>query len=137
MRSRCQAPSDIARAMNGLSTAEAAERLTRFGPNALPEAAPDPLWRRFLRQFASPLIFILLFALAFDLGLWIYEGGHGWPIEATAIGLILLLNAGLGLYQERRSEAALARLKALAGAHAWVRRDGEFVRIPSDEVVRG
>jgi magnesium-transporting ATPase (P-type) len=117
--------------MNGFSTAEATERLSRFGPNALPEHAPDPLWRRFVRQFQSPLIYILLFALAFDLGLWFYEGAHGWPIEATAIGLILLFNAALGLYQEYRSEAALARLKALAGAQAWVLRDGTLVRLPT------
>jgi Ca2+-transporting ATPase len=121
--------------MNGLSSSEATERLARFGPNALPERAPDPWWRRFLRQFASPLIFILLFALAFDLGLWLYEGARGWPIEASAIGLILLLNAALGLYQERRSEAALATLKALAGAQAWVLRDGHLVRLPTQDVV--
>jgi P-type Ca2+ transporter type 2C len=100
--------------MNGLSTAEATARLSRIGPNALPEQPPVPLWRRFVRQFQSPLIYILLFALAFDLGLWFYEGAHAWPIEATAIGLILLFNAALGLYQEQRSEAALTRLKALA-----------------------
>jgi Ca2+-transporting ATPase len=123
--------------MSGLSTAEAAGRLARTGPNALPEAAAEPVWRRFVRQFNSPLIFILLFALAFDAGLWIYEGAHGWPIEATAIGLILLFNAVLGLYQERRSEAALARLRALAAAHAWVLRDGEFVRLPIDRLVPG
>ena len=123
--------------MNGLSTAEATERLSRVGPNALPEHAPDPLWRRFVRQFRSPLIYILLFALAFDLGLWIYEGAHAWPIEATAIGLILLFNAALGLYQEQRSEAALTRLKALAGAQAWVIRDGHLVRLPSQALVPG
>ncbi|RPI49976.1 MAG: HAD family hydrolase, partial [Acidobacteria bacterium] len=123
--------------MNGLSTTEAAERLSRIGPNALPEKRPDPLWRRFVRQFNSPLIFILLFALAFDLGLWLYEGAQGWPVEATAIGLILLFNAALGLYQEQRSEAALARLKALAGAQAWVLRDGELVRLPTQDVVPG
>jgi len=123
--------------MNGLSTAEAAERLSRFGPNALPETRPDPLWRRFVRQFNSPLIFILLFALAFDFGLWVYEGAQNWPVEATAIALILLFNAALGLYQEQRSEAALARLKALAGAQAWVFRDGELVRLPTHDVVPG
>lgn len=123
--------------MNGLSTAEATERLSRVGPNALHERAPDPLWRRFVRQFQSPLIFILLFALAFDLGLWIYEDAHAWPIEATAIGLILLFNAALGLYQEYRSEAALARLKALAGAQAWVLRDGQLARLPSHALVPG
>ena len=117
--------------MTGLSTAEATERLSRVGPNALPSSAHDPLWRRFARQFQSPLIYILLFALAFDVGLWFYEGAHAWPIEATAIGLILLLNAALGLYQEQRSEAALARLKALAGAQAWVLRDGQLARLPT------
>ena len=121
----------------GLSTADAAERFVRFGPNALPEQPPQPLWRRFLRQFNSPLIFILLFALAFDFGLWVYEGAHGWPVEAIAIGLILLFNAALGLYQEQRSEAALARLKALAGAQAWVLRDGQFVRLPTQHLVPG
>ena len=123
--------------MNGLSTAEATARLSRVGPNRLPEPAADPLWRRFARQFQSPLIYILLFALAFDLGLWVYGGAHAWPIEATAITLILLFNAGLGLYQEQRSEAALARLKALAGAQAWVLRDGHLVRLPVDTLVPG
>lgn len=68
--------------MNGLSTAEATGRLSRVGPNALPEHAPDPLWRRFVRQFQSPLIYILLFALAFDLGLWFHEGAHLAPARA-------------------------------------------------------
>ena len=123
--------------MNGLSTADATARLSRVGPNALPERARDPLWRRFVHQFQSPLIYILLFALAFDLGLWVYAGAHAWPIEANAIGLILLFNAALGLYQERRSETALARLKALAGAQAWVIRDGHLVRLPSHALVPG
>lgn len=121
----------------GLSTADAEARLARIGPNALPDKRPDPLWRRFLRQFNNPLIFILLFALAFDTGLWVYEGASGWPIEAGAIALILWFNAVLSLYQERRSEAALARLKALAGAHAWVLRDGELVRLPTHALVPG
>jgi P-type Ca2+ transporter type 2C len=123
--------------MPGLSAAEATERLSRVGPNALPQRAPDPLWRRFVRQFASPLIYILLFALAFDFGLWLYEGSQAWPIEASAIALILLLNAALGLYQERRSEAALAQLQALAGTQAWVLRDGHLVRLPTQALVPG
>jgi Ca2+-transporting ATPase len=124
-------------ARRGLSTADAAARHASVGPNALPEPAPLPLWRRFVRQFASPLIYILLFALAFDLGLWISEGARAWPIEAGAIGLILLFNAVLGLYQEQRSEAALARLKVLGGAQAWVMRDGQLVRLPTPALVPG
>jgi Ca2+-transporting ATPase len=123
--------------MNGLSSAEAIDRLSRVGPNALPERAPDPAWLRFARQFNSPLIFILLFALAFDVGVWVYEGGHGWPIEAAAIGLILFFNALLGVYQEHRSEAALVRLKAMAAAQSWVLRDGELTRIPARALVPG
>lgn len=123
--------------MNGLSSADAAERLSRFGPNALPEPARDPLWRRFVRQYQSPLIYILLFALAFDLGIWFSEGAQVWPIEAVAIALILLFNATLGLYQEHRSEAAVARLKAMAGAHSWVLRDGQLARLPSHRLVPG
>ena len=122
---------------HGLSSQEAAQRLSKFGPNALPEQPPRPLWRRFLKQFQSPLIYILLFALAFDLGVFIHEGAHGWPIESLAIGLILIFNAALGLYQEQRSEAALARLTALAGAQAWVLRDGQLVHLPTREIVPG
>jgi hypothetical protein len=85
-------------------------------------------------QFNSPLIFILLFALAFDVGVWVDERAQGWPIEASAIALILLFNAALGLYQEQRSEAALSRLKALAGAHAWALRNGEFIRVPTQDL---
>jgi P-type Ca2+ transporter type 2C len=123
--------------MTGLSAAEAARRLDATGPNALPERRADPFWLRFLRQFASPLIYILLFALAFDLALWAYEGASDFPVDAIAIAVILLLNAGLGLYQEYRSEAALARLRDLAGAHAWVLRDGQLVRISIADVVPG
>src|SRR5918995_5221993 len=129
------APDLSIRSSVGLSQSEANERFAQVGPNALPEQRPEPIWRRFMRQFDSPLIFILLFALAFDAGLWVYEGAHGWPIEATAITLILVFNAALGLYQEQRSEAALSRLKALGGAHAWVLRDGELVRLPTHALV--
>lgn len=70
----------------GLSHAEAARRLAECGSNALPEAEPVRLWQRLLRQFMSPLIYILLFALALDLGLWGWEGALGVPFESLAIG---------------------------------------------------
>ena len=121
----------------GLSSAEAQARFERLGPNALPEPARDPLAFRFLKQFASPLIYILLAALAFDLGLWVFEGMRGWPIEAIAIALILLFNAALSLYQETRSEAALARLSMLAAPKSWVLRDGTFSHISTRQIVQG
>lgn len=121
----------------GLTRAEAQVRLKRHGPNVLPVTQPVPLWKRFLNQFRSPLIYILLFALGVDLAIWLVAGHSSWPLESFAIALILLLNAGLGVYQESKAEAALARLKALAESLVWVRRDGELVHLPSTEIVPG
>ncbi len=121
----------------GLSRAEAEARLREYGPNVLPETQPTPLWRRFVAQFRSPLIYVLLFALAVDLTIWFIEGAKGLPVESCAIALILLLNAGLGVYQESKAEAALGRLKALAEASVWVLRDGHIVRLAAAALVPG
>ncbi len=123
--------------MQGLSQAESASRLKQYGPNALPEAPPEPLLRRFLRQFQSPLIYILLFALVVDLFVWVREGASGVPVETFVIGLILFLNAALGTWQEQKAEAALAHLKALAAPQVWTMRDGEWRPIAAAELVPG
>jgi Ca2+-transporting ATPase len=122
---------------SGLSHSEAEARLRQYGPNALPDAPSISVWRRLLEQFRSPLIYILLFALAADLAIWFVEGRSGWPVESFAIALILLLNAGLGVFQERKAEAALAHLKALAESSVWVVRDGQVIRLPSTQLVPG
>jgi P-type Ca2+ transporter type 2C len=122
---------------SGLSHSEAEARLRQYGPNALPEAPPISVWRRLLEQFRSPLIYILLFALVVDLTIWFLERHLGWPVESLAIALILVLNAGLGVYQERKAEAALAHLKALAESSVWVVREGQVIRLPSTQLVPG
>ena len=121
----------------GLTTEEARRLLAEHGANALPEAAGAPLWLRFLRQFKNPLIYILLFAVAFDVAVWIYEAWQGWPVEGFVIAVVLLLNAGLGTFQEYRSEQAIAQLKALTAFFVWVMRDGKLVKLPSRELVPG
>src|SRR5919112_2327722 len=123
--------------VRGLSDAEARVRLERYGPNALPDKPKESLSRRFVTQFRSPLIYILLFALVIDLGIWLGEGARGLPVESFAIVFILLLNAVLGVYQESKAEAALARLKALAESLVWVLRDGRVVRMHATELVPG
>ena len=90
--------------LRGLSHAEAAHRLTKHGPNALPEGARVGLWQRLIRQFKSALIYILLLALILDLVLWVHEEAKTAPYEAMAIALILVLNAGFGAYQEGKAE---------------------------------
>jgi Ca2+-transporting ATPase len=98
---------------------------------------PIGLWRRLITQFRSPLIYILIFALAVDLTIWLMSGHSGWPVESFAIALILLLNAGLGVFQESKAETALARLKAMSEALVWVMRDGQMVHLPSTQLVPG
>lgn len=123
--------------MTDLTTEDAARLLGEHGPNALPEPSPVPLWRRFAQQFKSPLIYILLFAVAFDVVVWVYEHLEGWPVEGLVIAAVLLLNAGLGTFQEYRSEQALTQLKKLTSSAAWVFRDGKLVQLPSREIVPG
>ncbi len=112
-----------------------AQLQAQFGLNALPEGDSVSFYSRFLRQFKSPVIYILLVALVLDGYFWWSEGAHALPLEAITILLILLLNAFLGVWQESKSEAALARLKALSSPQTWVKRDGCLQQIASADLV--
>jgi P-type Ca2+ transporter type 2C len=57
-------------AESGLTTAEAAERLARVGPNRLDPTAEVPVWRRILAQFADPLVYLLRAAIVVSLVAW-------------------------------------------------------------------
>ncbi len=121
----------------GLTEAEANRRLAVHGPNSVPDDGAEPVWRRLARQFRSPLIYILLVALAVDLIAWWAAGSREWPFEAGAIAAILLMNAALGVWQEQRAERSLARLRELAAPLAWVYRDGRLTQRPAASLVVG
>jgi len=121
----------------GLTAAEAAARLAATGPNALASAPPAPAWRRFLAQFESPLVLLLVAAVAISLAVWALEGAAGAPYESIMILAIVLANATLGYVQEARAEAAIAALRSMAAPHAVVVRDGEQRSIAAAEVVPG
>jgi Ca2+-transporting ATPase len=120
----------------GLSSEEAARRLLTYGPNRLPDVPPPSLLRRFLRQFKSPLIYVLLFAVVFDVVTSLRDHGS-WPVEGTVISVVLLLNASLGVLQESRAENALAELVKLASPLVWAVRDGQLARIAAADLVPG
>jgi Ca2+-transporting ATPase len=120
----------------GLSSEEAVRRLRTYGPNRLPPAARRSLVRRFLAQLASPLIYLLLFAVVFDVVTSLRDAGS-WPVEGTVIACVVALNAALGVMQEYRAEAALAQLEKLATPLVWAVRDGQLVRLAADDVVPG
>lgn len=121
----------------GLSEEEARKRLEKHGPNSIPEGRGPTVWTRIAGQFASPIIWLLVAALAIDLAIWVSEGAAGFPYEGAAIGLILVLNAFLGVFQEYRADAALAKLKELAHPKATVIREGRLKHVPSRELVPG
>jgi Ca2+-transporting ATPase len=102
----------------------------RHGLNELAEAAPAPVWLRFLSQFKDLVIWILIVAA-------IISGLLGeWP-DALAILAIVLLNGLLGFLQEERAGQALAGLRRLSAPTARVVRDGELQSLPARELVPG
>ncbi|MCY2987262.1 MAG: HAD-IC family P-type ATPase [Planctomycetota bacterium] len=111
----------------GLTNAEAQARLKQFGPNAVAEEQTHPL-RQFLSRFWTPIPWLLEATIIIQLFL-------GERVEATIIGVLLVLNALLGYLQEGRAQRALALLRQQLRVVARVRRDGQWVTLPADEVV--
>ncbi len=114
----------------GLAAAEVARRRARHGENALPEPPPRPGWRTFVRQFASPLIYILFAAALLAVGL-----GHFG--DAAVILLVVLANAAIGSFQEGRAERSMAALRRLAALHVRVLRDGSEAVVEARALVPG
>ena len=114
----------------GLTTSVVNERLATYGENKLDEAAPRPLWLKFVDQFKNFLVIVLLLA-----------AGLAWAIgdlkDAAVILIVVILNAGLGFWQEHRAERTLAALKDMLAAHARVRRDGVVAEIDASQLVPG
>ncbi|HSQ35166.1 MAG TPA: HAD-IC family P-type ATPase, partial [Candidatus Binatia bacterium] len=114
----------------GLDQAEADRRLELYGPNQIAAALRPSFLQLLLAQFNNFIILLLIGAAAVSglLGEW---------IEAAAILAIVILNAVLGIIQERRAEEALAALKKLAAPEAMVLRDGSRRTVPGPELVPG
>jgi P-type Ca2+ transporter type 2C len=115
---------------SGLTEGEAARRLARYGPNELPQEPPPSPWKILLRQFKSPLIYILVIAAVIALAAGDYP-------DAGFIGLVLLVNAFVGGYQEWKAERSSRALQALLEIRATVIREGSAKEIPSDQLVAG
>lgn len=120
---------------NGLTAEQAAERLQKYGPNAL-RAAPKPtLVQRFLGQLKDPMLLILLAAAAVS-GVTNYLAGEDFA-EAAIILIVVLLNAVLGVFQESKAEEAIEALQTMTAATCKVLRDGRQTVLHSDELVPG
>jgi Ca2+-transporting ATPase len=115
----------------GLSSVDAAERLTQVGPNELAEEARIPGWKRFLGQFTDTLIIILLIAAVVS---FVASGELKTPIVVL---IVVFVNAIIGFVQENRAERSLDALKKMLVSQATVRRDGELRAVPASELVPG
>ena len=119
--------------IDGLSAAQAKERLDVYGYNELDEGEKRSLLSKFIDQFKDLMIIILLVAAALSV---ITEGMHGLT-DACIILAVVVLNAAFGVYQEGQAEAAIEALKNMSSPLARVRRDGNIVEIDSRELVPG
>jgi len=115
----------------GLSQEQAAARLSQYGPNELKEKGRIPAVMVFLRQFASPLIYILLIAALVELVVM------QKPTDAAVILVVLTVNAVIGFIQEMRAERAMEALKKLAVPHAKVLRSGSITDTAAVHLVPG
>jgi Ca2+-transporting ATPase len=115
---------------NGLTSSEVAKRQVQYGLNQLTEAPRPGFLRLLWEQFNNFIVMLLIVAAVVSalLGEW---------VDASAILTIVLLNAILGIIQERRAEQALAALKKLASPEARVLRDGHHVTVSARELVPG
>ncbi|MBO0729124.1 MAG: HAD-IC family P-type ATPase, partial [Acidimicrobiaceae bacterium] len=118
-------------ARHGLSSTEVETRAERYGPNKLGRGKTEPRWQAFIRQYSDPMQIILLAAGVLSL----------FPIRQPGTGILLILltvaNAVLGLQQEGKAETAVAALQEMMIVTARVRRDGQQLEIPAEQLVPG
>ncbi len=117
-------------AATGLSPAEAETRLKQYGPNAFTAEKKEPGWRSFLRQYQDPMQILLLVATVASL--FIQQWG-----TALLLVALTLLNAFMGLSQEGKAEASVAALQKMMIVKSKVRRGGQVVELPAEQLVPG
>ena len=131
---------EVSSSFEGISSAEANERLLKNGKNKLIEGKKESLIHRFFKQLAEPMTIILLVAAAISAGVEIYNGlqhGFEFPADVVIILAVVLINAVLGVFQESKAEKAIEALQEIAAATSKVIRDGKQITVKSEDLVIG
>ncbi len=115
---------------SGLSNEEAEARISTYGKNSLPEPEKTSPLKMFLKQFNNFMIYILLGAVALSLFLQDFK-------DAVLIGIVVIINAVIGFFQEYKAEKTLASLKKMASPTAKVLRDGQILELSTSLIVPG
>lgn len=121
---------------NGLSSAQAEERLAKYGQNKLAEAKKPGILKRFFMQLGDPMLIILLVAAGVSALTGMLSGESEWA-DTIIILVVVLLNAVLGVIQESKAEAAIEALQTMTAATCKVLRDGKLTVLHSDMLVPG
>ncbi|HEX5163833.1 MAG TPA: cation-transporting P-type ATPase, partial [Thermomicrobiales bacterium] len=115
----------------GLDEAEVAKRVAQYGPNRLAEQKPEPGWHAFMRQYQDMMQIVLLGVAAISI----------IALQDFATGIFILgltvFNAILGLNQEGKAAESVAALRKMLIMKAKVRRNGELVELPAEQLVPG
>ncbi|KAJ5947040.1 Sarcoplasmic/endoplasmic reticulum calcium ATPase 1, partial [Penicillium verhagenii] len=123
----------------GLSQDAVLKSRLKYGPNALAEEPPTPLWELILEQFKDQLVLILLGSAAVSFVLALFEESDDWTafVDPAVILTILILNAVVGVTQESSAEKAIAALQEYSANEAKVVRGGKTQRIKAEDLVPG
>jgi Cation transport ATPase len=113
----------------GLTTSEAKKRLAEDGPNKL-ESHKTPKWKMFLRQFNNMVIYVLIASVLITVLMGHYS-------DSIIIGLVVVINAIIGYYQEANASDALEKIKQMLSIEATVYRDGQRKDVPAEDLVVG
>lgn len=135
LKSKEEVLAGVKTTVDGLSTAEAEARLAENGKNKLEEPPKDTLLKKFLAQFADPMIIILIVAAAIS-GVTAFYANESFA-DVIIIMAVVIINAILGVYQESKAEKAIEALQEMAAATSKVYRDGKILTVKSEDLVKG
>ncbi|UCV21155.1 cation-translocating P-type ATPase [Ferribacterium limneticum] len=136
-QSPAEALASLDSASDGLNAREAARRLEEFGPNRVEAAARTPWWLSLLGEFTHFFALILWFAAILAFTAAYLQPGEGMFELGLAILGVILVNGSFSFWQTYRAEQALAALEKLLPQSVKVRRDGQEIDIPADQLVPG
>ena len=119
----------------GLTEAEASERLAEYGQNKLVEKEKESIFKKFLKEICEPMTIVLIVAAIISAVTAFFS--HEGFADVFIILTVVIVNAILGVYQESKAESAIAALQEIAAATSKVIRGGEVKVIHSSELVPG
>lgn len=115
---------------NGLSDAQARERLKQDGTNTLKKTKEHTVWDMIQEQLNDPMIFILFLAASISILLREFS-------DTAIILAVITLNTTVGVIQEGKAKKAMEALKNMTAPTAIVKRNGAYEKIPADQLVKG